>query len=80
MTIYEILSFNKELLKRLYKAGVKFNDFQYVDLYDEYKLMKSSGYKTTYIVALLSDKYSICEIKVYSLIQHLSKDCKNDAV
>lgn len=68
------------LLKRLYKAGVKFNDFQYVDLYDEYKLMKSSGYKTTYIVALLSDKYSICERKVYSLIQHLSKDCKNDAV
>jgi len=80
MTIYEILSFNKELLQRLFNAGVKTSDCLYVDLFNDYIQMRNAGNKTTYIVAVLSDKYTMSERKVYGVIRHLSKDCKNGAV
>lgn len=80
MTIYEILSFNKELLQRLFNAGVKTSDCLYVDLFNDYIRMRNAGNKTTYIVAVLSDKYTMSERKVSDVIRHLSKDCKNGAV
>lgn len=80
MTRYEILSFNKELLRRLSCIGVKTDDFRYVDLFEDYSRMRKAGNKTTYIVAVLSDKYAVSERKVYNVIRHLSEDCKGGAV
>ncbi len=80
MTRYEILSFNKELLRRLSCIGVKTDDFRYVDLFEDYSRMRKAGNKMTYIVATLSDKYAISERKVYNVIRHLSEDCKSGAV
>lgn len=80
MTRYEILSFNKELLRRLSCIGVKTDDFRYVDLFEDYSRMRKAGNKMTYIVATLSDKYAISERKVYNVIRYLSEDCKNGAV
>lgn len=68
MTIYEILSFNKELLHRLSDAGVKTGDYRYVDLFRDFTKMVREGNKTTYAVAVLSDKYRISERKVYDVI------------
>ena len=73
MTIYEILSFNKELLQRLFNAGIRTSDCLYVDLFDDYTRMRAAGEKTTYIVAVLSDKYALSERKVYGIIRYLSK-------
>ena len=47
MTIYEILSFNKELLQRLFNAGIKTSDCLYVDLFNDYTRMRAAGEKTT---------------------------------
>ena len=80
MTRYEILAFNKELLRRLSDVGIRTSDYKYVDLFREYTKMIMAGNKTTYAVAVLSDKYQICERKVYDVIRHLSEDCKNGAV
>lgn len=80
MTRYEILSFNKELLRRLSDVGIRTGDYKYVDLFREYLQMITAGNKTTYTVAVLSDKYQISERKVYDVIRHLSEDCKNGAV
>ena len=33
MTAFEILYFNKDLLKRLFELGLKVSDYKYVDLY-----------------------------------------------
>ena len=43
MTIYEILSFNKELLQRLFNAGIRTSDCLYVDLFDDYTRMRAEG-------------------------------------
>ena len=61
-------------------TGVKVNDCEYVDLYNDYLQMRNTGDKTTYIVAVLSDKYSVSERQVYSIIDRLGKDCKSCAV
>ena len=80
MTIYEILSFNKELLHRLSDAGIKIGDYSYVDLFRDFTRMVREGNKTTYAVAVLSDKYRISERKIYDVIRYMSKDCKSGAV
>lgn len=36
MKVHEILAFNKELLEKLYSAGLNTSDFLHVDLYNEY--------------------------------------------
>lgn len=83
MKIYELLDFNKELLKRLCFAGIKPDNYKYADLFADYEQLNRGGAKKTYIVAMLADKYGISERKVYSVINHLSQEldcCKSRAV
>ena len=83
MKLYELLDFNKELLKRLFCAGIKPEDYRYVDLFTDYEHLCQEGEKKTYIVAMLADKYGISERKVNSVINHLSQEldcCKSRAV
>ena len=80
MRVYEILSLNREFLERLNNFGISLDDCCWVSVYKEYLNMKKNGDKKTYIVAFLSDKYNICERKVYKIIKTMEKDCKIDAV
>ncbi|MDH6357252.1 hypothetical protein [Parabacteroides sp. PF5-9] len=79
MKIYELLTFNRELLKRIHIAGIKPEDYKYLDLFNEYDARLSSGEKVTYIVAILSEKFNISERKVYTLIAKFNNeiDCCN---
>ena len=56
MTAFEILYFNKDLLKRLFELGLKVSDYKYVDLYIDYENIYNKGYKVVYIVSVLSSK------------------------
>lgn len=79
MTIYEIVNFNRELLKRLHQCGIRIDDVNYVDLYADYRKMVNTGYKIIYIAATLSSKYGICERKFYEIIKRFKTDCTKDA-
>lgn len=74
MKIYELLDFNKELLKRLCFAGIKPEDYKYADLFAEYERLNREGEKKTYIVATLAEKYGISERQVYAVIGRLSQE------
>lgn len=74
MKIHEMLSMNKEFLSRLINAGVKLSDCQYIDLFLSYNEMHESGYKVTYIVASLAEKYQISERKVYAILHRLKQE------
>lgn len=76
MKVIEILKLNSGLLKVLQDTGIKVEDVRYIGLHDEYRRMQANGEKVSYIVATLAERYGICERKVYSLIKHLSRDCK----
>ena len=80
MKVYEILSLNHDCLKMLQKFGISLDDGKWVELYHEYKKMKDMDHKMVYIVAFLSEKYEICERKVYKIIKSMEKDCLIDAV
>ena len=75
MTIYELLSLNKDLLRYLSETGIRVKDYRYVYLFRDYTKMKRDGCKTTYAVAVLAEKYGICERKVYDVIRRLQETC-----
>ena len=80
MTIFEVLNFNRELLERLRRIGVRLEDTAYIDLFADFNNMVGAGNKVSYTVAVLADKYKVSERKVYSLIKHFRNDCNLGAV
>lgn len=80
MKVIEIITFNRELLKKLQEAGVRLEDVQYVELYSEYMYRTSQGEKVSYVVAVLSEKYSVSERTIYALVKRFRSDCKTFAV
>ena len=80
MKVIEILNFNKELLNRIRGIGIRLSDCRYIDLYNEYQTLQMQGEKITYIVAVLSEKYSISERKVYDLVKRFNSNCKSFTV
>lgn len=80
MKVIEILNLNKELLKKFQIAGIRMEDVEYIDLFNEYLALVTQGEKVSYIVATLADKYTISERKVYDLIRRFKSDCNLSAV
>jgi len=80
MTVFEILKFNREMLERLGRMGVRLDDTRHIDLFSEFCDMVNSGDKVSYAVAVLADRYGVSERKVYSLLRHFRTDCSHDAL
>ncbi len=80
MKVIEILNFNRELLKKLQEAGIRLEDARYIDLYEDYVRLIDRGEKVSYVVAVLSEKYSVSERKIYALIKRFQSDCNLLAV
>ena len=80
MKVIEVLEFNRELIKKLRKAGIRLEDADYIDLYTEYKQLTAQGEKVSYVVAHLAEEYSVSERKVYGLIKRFRSDCNPCAV
>ena len=58
--------------------GIRPDDVQYIELYNEYNKLQTNGEKVSYIVATL--RYGISERKVYDLIKRFKTDCNLCAV
>ena len=80
MKVIEILNFNRELLKRLPAAGIRLEGARCIDLYAAYPRLLGQGGNVSYAVAVLSEKYSVSERKVYALVKRFQSDCKTLAV
>ena len=55
-------------------------DVQYIELYNDYNRLLDEGEKVSYIVAVLAERYNVCERKVYTLIKRLQSVCNPFAV
>lgn len=80
MKIIELLKLNRELLTICRSAGIRLDDVRYIELYNDYARLLANGEKTSYIVAVLAEKYGVCERKVYDLIRRFKTDCTPGAV
>ena len=76
MSVKDLLLFSGELLKRLHESGIRIDDYKYVQLLKDYEELKSEGNKQTYMVAMLSHRYGICERKIYKLLARMRKACR----
>ncbi len=77
MKLIEILNLNRELLINFQKAGIRLDDVQYIDLFNEYRTLATQGEKVSYIVAHLASEYNVSERKVYSLIKRYKTECNS---
>lgn len=75
MTVYEVLKIVHDLLETLSRAGIHFNDFKYIKLYEDYQADRVQAEKISYIVAVLSERYGVSERSVYNVIRRLENDC-----
>lgn len=80
MKVIEILKLNRELLKICRNIGIRVDDVQYIELYNDYNRLLDDGEKVSYIVAVLAERYAVSERKVYTLIKRLQSDCNLCAV
>ena len=80
MKVIEILNLNKELLKKFQTAGIRMEDVQYIDLFNEYLALVTQGETVSYCVATLADTYTISDRKVYDRIKRFKSDCNLLAV
>ena len=80
MKVIEIWSFNGELMKMLQASGIRLGDAGYIDCDSDYTRLLDQGEKVSYVVAVLSEKYSVSERKVYALVKRFQSDCKTLAV
>lgn len=78
MTLYELIKVNISYINNLYQLGYKQGDEQFVPLYHDYLHLKREGYKTTYLAAMLAERYGISERKFYLIIKRFR--CTDDAV
>ena len=49
MKVIEILKLNRELLKTCHYMGIRPDDVQYIELYNEYNKLHTNGEKVSYI-------------------------------
>ena len=75
MKAKELIKIGEKVMKMLHERGITMDYYQYLPLVEEFDIMKDMGHKTTYIIAHLSEKYGICERKVYKIIGKMSVDC-----
>ena len=94
MKLYEVISFNRELLRRLSSVGIRLDDCKYIDLYEDYRKPPTLSSrsrpprppppppppKMPYIAAVLAEKYGVCERQVYLIIARFEKDCTDISV
>ncbi len=80
MKVVEILKLGQNILKTLQKARIRIEDVRYIGLYEDYLSIMNDGYKKSYTIAVLSEKYNISERQVYYLLKRFETDCKVDAV
>jgi len=66
---------NRGILNVCSEAGIRMDDVQYIDLYNDYCHMVAKGDKISYVVAALAEHYGVCERKVYALIKRYKSDC-----
>ena len=74
MKVVDLVKISKEAMKMMSNSGIKTEDWQHVEMYDEYQSMRSKRDKFRYILAFLSEKYKLSESTVKRIIRRLSEE------
>ena len=76
MKIVDFLKMGSEFLKLMSIFELKRDDYQYIELYEEYMVMRGEGEKVDYILHFLSGKYRISDSTIKRIVKRFSKEVK----
>lgn len=73
MKIYDIISFNRELLKKLNTLNINSSDYQSADIYEQFLKQKKEGCKISYITIKLAENYGCSQRTIYNIIHKMEQ-------
>jgi hypothetical protein len=74
MKVAELVKISMEALKMMSNSGIKTEDWQHIEMYDEYQTMRQNRDKFRYILAFLAEKYKMSESSVKRIVKRLSSE------
>lgn len=74
MKAFELLKVNESLLRAMDGHSLAINDVRYIDMMSEFMTMTKDGYKKTYIIQHLADKYDLAERTLYRVIERMMQE------
>lgn len=76
MRCIDLIRENKELLTLLESNGINPHDVSYLHIVDEYTTMKDRGFKVTFAIQFLSEKYGVSVANLYRAIRRFNSTIK----
>jgi hypothetical protein len=77
MLVANLIEIGAKLLETLSAFDIRTEDYKYLPLYADYEKMLNDGEKTSYIVAVLSERYKISEASVYRILRRFGRSVKS---
>lgn len=76
MKVVEYLKMGREFLKKMSNLDLRRDDYQHIELYEEYVRMRYDGDKVDYILRVLADRYRLSESTVKRIVRRFSQEVK----
>lgn len=76
MKVIEYLKIGREFLKLMSILDLRRDDYQHIELYEDYMKMRYDGDKVDYILRVLSDRYGLSESTVKRIVRRFSQEVK----
>lgn len=72
----DLIEFNKELLQKMKKAGIRLEDYKYCDLYKDYLKLSETKKTRKEVILTLAEMHHITDRQVYNILNRLEKSVK----
>lgn len=76
MTRYELIKSAESLLKVCDREGIVPNEANYITLYEDWVRLTGEGHKKVWIIAYLSQQYSVSEATIKRVTKKFAKRVK----
>lgn len=73
MKIYDIISFNRELLQKLSNLNINSSDYQAATIYEQFIKLKKEGEKVSYITLKLAELHGCSQRTIYNIVNKMEQ-------
>ena len=75
MKVYEMLKLGAETLKTMSRNGIYLKDYEYLEAYERFKLMRSHGVKYDSALMDISSELRVAKRTLQRAFKRLSREC-----
>lgn len=74
MKAAELIKFSVATMKALSKVGIRMDDCDLIDIWDDYQKLIGKSFKKTYVVALLAARHKLSERTIMRIIKRFEQN------